>query len=82
MKKTNYLVLPDDREMFYNYLHDRKYRDRYYDKEYMISSRFPFYVDIDKKEMTLVESITVCACAASNKQIISFFEFKKYCKTE
>ena len=50
MKKTNYLVLPDDREMFYNYLHDRKYKNGYYDKEYMISSRFPFYVDIDKKK--------------------------------
>ncbi len=63
--------------MFYNYLHDREYKDKYYDKEYMISSRFPFYVDIDKKEVTLIESITMCACASSSGRIISFDSFKK-----
>ena len=77
MERSTYFVMPNDREEFYNYLHDRKYKDKYYDKEYMISSRFPFYVDIDKKEVTVIESITMCACASSSGRIISSLEFKK-----
>ena len=77
MKKIDYLVQPNNREDFYNYMHNKKYKYLYFDKEYMINSNFPFGIDTKHKKIILIESITVCACAAQNNQILSFEEFQK-----
>ena len=41
-----------------------------------INSHYPIVLDFDKKELYLLESITCCACAAQNNQIISINHFK------
>ena len=70
MEKTTYIVEPKDREEFYNYLRDNQYIRKHFTKEDIINSKFPFYIDVKKKTFTIIASITCCACAASNKQII------------
>lgn len=82
MRILHYLVQPSDREEFYEYIHMHKYKDMHFTKEYMISSNFPFGVDIKRKKITVIESATVCACAAQNNQIISFEEFKEHIKSK
>ena len=77
MRKINYIVQPNNREEFYNYMHNYNYKDLYYIKEYMLNSHFPFGIDTKHKKLLLIESITVCACAAQNNQILSFEEFKR-----
>jgi len=67
-----------ERAAFYDYIHKRfKVKDIFFNKDKMASSNFPFVIDFEKNFLTVVESITVCACAAQNKRIISEDEFKK-----
>lgn len=72
MKRKWYFVLPKNRVDFYNYMSNLGYRF----KDSIINSKFPFYVDLEKREVIVIESITICACAAHYKQILSFEEFK------
>lgn len=46
----------------------------------MIKSIFPFIVDLSTNEFWVCESITCCACASQNKQIISDDEFYELIK--
>ncbi|MEE3343528.1 MAG: hypothetical protein VZS44_05515 [Bacilli bacterium] len=68
----------NNRALFYEYIHNRfKLKDGYYDKEYMCHSNYPFVIDLKKKVLYILESITCCACAAQNNQIISINKFKE-----
>ena len=71
----------NERAAFYDYIHEIfNLKDKFFNKDRMSSSKFPFVVDFDNNYLTVVESITVCACAAQNKRIISKEEFKKKVK--
>ena len=80
--KKQYIVLPKDkkeRKDFYNYLMNNGYFDlEDYLEERYINSHFPFVIESDKS-FWLCESVTCCACASQNKQIISCEEFLKKC---
>ena len=81
MKRKQYIVQEHgyyERAAFYDYVHKKyKLKDMFFNKDYMASSNFPFVVDFIEKYLTVVESITVCACAAQSKRIISVEDFKK-----
>ena len=46
-------------------------------KERMINNKFPFVVDMKKKEFWVCESVACCAAAAQNGVIITILEFKE-----
>ena len=78
MEKKQYIVQVHgllERNAFYNYIINNFKLNTYYPREYMIKSIFPFIVDLSTNEFWVCESITCCACAAQNKQIISDDEF-------
>lgn len=79
--KTQYIVQGHgyiERSMFYNYIHNRyKIKDINYTKEEMCQSTFPFIVDLKKKKLYILESITCCAIASQNNKIIKIEEFKE-----
>jgi len=81
MKKKQYIVKASsylERALLYEYIHKKyKIKDMFFDKEYMCHSNFPFVVDFKKKKLYVIESISCCACAAQNNQIISIEEFRK-----
>jgi hypothetical protein len=83
--RTQYLISVSnkkEREIFYDYI-DEKYNlvNSYpYGREEFISSIFPFVVDFKEKKFWVCESITCCACAASQKRILTVKEFKKILK--
>ena len=58
-------------------MHNLGFSDKHFDMDYMVGSIFPFYVDMETKELTIIASITVSAAAASSKQILSFEELKE-----
>lgn len=79
--KTHYFVQEHgyyERAAFYEYV-CKKYnlKDKFFDKDYMCNSKFPFDIDLEKKYITVIESITCCAMAAQKKVIFNVDEFKK-----
>ena len=46
----------------------------------LIDGVFPFVVDFHENQFWICNSITCCACAAQNKQIINEKEFKRILK--
>ena len=71
----------NERSKFYDYIHKNfNLEDKFFDKEKMSSSNFPFVIDFEDNYLTVVESSTVCACAAQKKRIISEEECKKQLK--
>jgi hypothetical protein len=73
-----YFIIGQNREEIYNYIHSNyNVIDYIRDKEYMCNSHFPFILDLEDNTLSLLESITACACAAQNNKIIEFNEFKK-----
>ena len=79
--KTQYIIQESNkikREEVYNYIKDNyKLKNKYpYKKEKFIESNFPFIVDFNEKIFWICDSITCCACAASNHQILTLEEFE------
>ena len=67
-----------ERALFYEYIHSNyKVKDINFDKEEMCHSTFPFVIDLQKKKLYILKSITCCAMAAQNKKIISIEKFKE-----
>ena len=72
--KKQYFVMAHgylERALFYEYIHSNfKIKDVCFDKEYMCHSNFPFVIDLKKKIMYVLESITCCAMAAQSKKLL------------
>lgn len=67
-----------ERAAFYDYIHNNfKVKDKFFNRDRMCTSNFPFVVDFSDNFLTVCESITCCALAAQRKRIISVDEFKK-----
>ncbi len=78
--KKQFMIQPNniiERINFYYYIHNKYNLLEHFTKEEMISSKFPYVVDFNDNSFWVCESITCCACAAQNKQIISIDEFKR-----
>lgn len=74
----HYFINGKNREEIYDYIHDNyEVIDYVRNKEYMLKSSFPFILDLEDNTLGLLESITSCAMASQNNQIISLEEFKK-----
>lgn len=73
-----YFIIGNDRKEIYYYIHS-KYNviDYGRDKDYMCKSHYPFVLDLKNHTLSLLESITACACAAQNNKIIKFENFKE-----
>ena len=79
MEKKQYTVQvsgPTNRKEFIKLIKNNFKLKFLFDEEYMINSKFPFIVDLKDKTFWVCESITCCACAAQNNQILSIEEFK------
>ena len=80
--KNQFIVLESDvlkRAYFYDYIvNNYSLKILYpFDKEKFINNKFPFIVDLKRKELWICESITCLACAASNNKINTIEKFKK-----
>lgn len=80
--KKQYIVKESDkkkREDFYNYIKKTYNLLNYYPfyKERFVNNSFPFVVDFDDNSFWICESITCCACAASQNVMYTIDEFKK-----
>ena len=83
MKKEQYMIQVsgiDKREYFYELIDSNYKLKKYFTKDYMIHSKFPFIVDFKDKSFWVCESITCCACAAQKKKILTPSEFFKKAK--
>ena len=69
----------EKRKAFYEYIKKNyKLRISYpYTKKRFINSSFPFVVDFADNRFWICDSITCCACAASNKVLYTIDEFNK-----
>ena len=79
MKRAQFIVKESDlskREEFYNYIVNNYNYSVLLPKERMINNKFPFVVDMKKKEFWVCESVACCAAAAQNGVIITINEFK------
>ena len=67
----------DKRAIFYDYIMDTYKLKLGYplNKEGFVNSKFPFVVDFKRKNFWICDSITCCAAASSNGQIISIDDF-------
>ena len=65
-----------NRESFYEYI-TSNYDIKDLIDDNLIDGPFPFVVDFKENIFWICNSITCCACAAQNNQIISEKEFKK-----
>ena len=73
-----YFITGHNREEIYDYIHSKyNVSDYVRSKEYMCNSHFPFILDLESNTLSLLESVTACACASQNKKIINFDEFKE-----
>ena len=55
---------------------DNNYKlNKYFTKDYMIHSKFPFVIDFKDNSFWVCESITCCACAAQREKILTPREF-------
>ncbi len=59
---------------FYNYILKKYKLSNHVDN---ILSKYPLVIDFEERIIYSLESITCCALAAQNKQIISINDFKK-----
>ena len=83
MKKDQYIVSESDinkRVLFYEEVMNHFKLKVLLPKEKMVNSKFPFVVDLIKKEFWVCDSITCCAAAASVGKIITTSDFKKLLK--
>jgi hypothetical protein len=64
----------EKRISFYKYILKKYKLDNYVNN---IQSKYPLVIDFDENIIYTLESITCCALAEQNKQIISISEFKK-----
>ena len=82
--KKQFIVLEKDKDKrreFYYYIHNNYEFIDIDDKEGMIeNSIFPFVVDFNNNTLWVCNSITCCACASQNGQLISIKEFKEKVK--
>ena len=68
-----------NREEFYDYI-TCKYKldvEYPYTKDEFIESSFPFVVDFEENNFWICDSVTCCACAASQHVMFSIDDFKK-----
>ena len=80
MFKEQYIVSESDiskRRAFYKYINTKYNLKRYMNRYKMIHNKFPFVVDFNDNSFWVCESITCCACAQLNKQIITIEKFKE-----
>ncbi len=78
MKKEQYIVQVsgiDNREYFYELIDNNYKLNKYFTKDYMIHSKFPFVIDFKDNSFWVCESITCCACAAQREKILTPREF-------
>ena len=79
MKNNKQYIVHDvkliKRKILYNYLKENNYKFLDGEKEYYISSKFPFV--IEEKVVWICNSITCCAAAAQSKRIITVDEYFK-----
>ena len=85
MNKIDYFVLASgiiERGMFYNYLHDKGYKDINYNREEMINSSYPFGICLKKKEVMIIESATLCYLNQKSGRNITVEKFKEMIENE
>ncbi len=85
MKKTQFIVNvagKEERIAFYEYIVNTYKLDKYYPffKRRFIKSNFPFVIDFKEKSFWICDSITCCACAASQGVIYTVDQFKAMTK--
>jgi len=73
----NYIVQPQPskRKKFYNYLIKNNYEVLDFDENKIINSPFPFIINNNYKVFSILDSITCCAQASTQKKIITVEEF-------
>ena len=81
-KRTQFIVSEGDkgkRKEFYEYIMKTYKLKKWHPffKRKFINSAFPFVVDFGDNSFWISDSITCCACAASQGVIITIDEFKK-----
>ncbi len=85
MKKTQFIVKvagKEERKEFYEYIMNIYKLEKWYPffKKRFISNSFPFVVDFKEKSLWISESVTCCACAASQGVIYTVDQFKAMTK--
>ena len=66
-----------ERGLFYNYMHELGYKDHFMcTREEMINSPYPFAVCIELKELSIIESATICYLNAQMGRVKSIEDFK------
>lgn len=68
-----------NREEFYNFIKNNyELKNEYpYYKKLFVDSSFPFVIDFEEKIFWICDSVTCCACAASQNVMFTIDEFKK-----
>ena len=83
MEKKQYIVQVHGtykREKLFDYIINNYNLKICFSKEYMVNSVFPFVIDFAEKKFWVCESVTCCACAAQNNNILSLEDFYKKIK--
>ena len=80
--RTQFMVKESNklkRSKFFDYITSKYdlYVEYPYFKEDFVNNNFPFVIDFEDKSFWICESVTCCACAASNKVLFTIDEFMK-----
>ncbi len=66
-----------ERGLFYNYMINKGYKAKGFTRYYMINSNYPFGICISRREITVIESATLCYYASKNNKIKTIEKIKE-----
>ena len=78
MRLIDYMVCvsgKDEREKFYNEMHEKGYKDHMDTKEEIINSSYPFAISLKRKKIMVIPSATQCYLMDRAGKVLNIDDF-------